>query len=49
MDLVIALVALITLAAVYAVVIWIDKPTPPDRPSNAPAAVRVSDSANLGG
>ena len=41
MELVIALVALITVAAVYAVVIWTDKPTPPDRPPSAPAALRI--------
>jgi hypothetical protein len=39
MEFVIALVALITVAAVYAVVmIWIDEPMPPDRPSDRPAA-----------
>jgi hypothetical protein len=41
MELVIALVALITLAAVYAVVMWIDTPTPPSRPPSAPAAFRI--------
>jgi hypothetical protein len=41
MELVVALVALITVAAVYAVVMWIDTPTPPGRPPSAPAAFRI--------
>jgi hypothetical protein len=38
MELVIALVGLIAIAVVYAIAIWIDKPTMPDQPPGAPAA-----------
>jgi hypothetical protein len=37
----IALPGLITLAAVYAVVIWIDKPTSPGRPPSALVALHI--------
>jgi hypothetical protein len=45
MELVIALVALITVAVVYAVVMWIDTPTPPGRPPSAPAALCIWNAA----
>ena len=41
MDLVVALATLVALAAIYAVVIWIDKRMPPGRPPSAPAALCI--------
>jgi hypothetical protein len=48
MEIVIALLALVTLAAVYAVVIWIDKPMPPGRPPSAPVALRMWNTPRCG-